>query len=75
MTDKIKTPEDLLAFLNPGQTAASAERSAPIKRGIVPRMFGHSGTFRDTGARLNHVENKRGPQSCVTEEDNDLLNR
>lgn len=30
-------------------------------------MFGEAGTFRDTGARLNHIENKRGPESCTTE--------
>lgn len=58
MTDKIKTPDDLLAFLG-----SSQGNRTPQKKGITPRMFGLNGTFRDTGARLKHVENKRGPES------------
>lgn len=32
-------------------------------------MFGVNGTFRDTGARLKHIENLRAPESCTTEKD------
>ena len=64
MSDKIKTPEDLLVA---NSSVNRSTDNSPLKRGVIPRMFGHGGTFRDTGARLKHFENVRGPESRTTE--------
>jgi len=51
MTDKIKTPQDLISFLG------LKESTKPLTtKAVTNRMFGLNGTFRDTGARLKHLQ-------------------
>ena len=56
MTDKIKTPEDLLAFLG----AKDSSRMPLTTKAVNTRMFGLNGTFRDTPYKnLNPVQARR----------------
>jgi hypothetical protein len=48
MTDKIKTPEDLLAFLG----AKDSARAPLTTKAVNTRMFGLNGTFRDTTYKI-----------------------
>jgi hypothetical protein len=55
MTDKIKTPAELLDYLNTAKVIPVTTTTT----NITHRLFGLSGTLRDAGSRNNKlVENK-----------------